>query len=299
MTDYTTGIMPMNQVHRPPFTVQAAGVEKVPGETIPRRHPRAKNGLLNRPAKDVSTVFDIIRRSARVYPDNTAVGTRKLVKLHRETKKVKKNVDGEVREVDKEWQLFELTKFNFMTYKEYEELVLQLGAGLRHYGLSDKDRLHLFASTSASWSSVAHACASQSISIVTAYDTLGEAGVEHSLLQTDAAAMFVDPHLLKTATNPIKKSKVKTVIINEECVFAEGGEVEAFKAANPDLTVVTYEELREAGKNNMVEPVPAKSEDLFCIMYTSGSTGLPKGACITHESLISGGKFALPSTVTP
>ncbi|KJZ71152.1 hypothetical protein HIM_09451 [Hirsutella minnesotensis 3608] len=284
--DHMTGIMPLAQVHKPPFTIESPGYKPVPGETIPRRHPRAKGGLLNRPADDVKTVFDIVRRSAKKYPNHKSVGARKLIKLHREMKKIKKTVDGQVQEVEKEWQLFELSPFTFLTYKEYETLVLQLGSGLRKIGLTPEHRLHLFATTSQSWMSMSHACASQSISIVTAYDTLGESGVEHSLCQTGATAMFVDPHLLKTAINPIKKSSVKTVIINENCIFAEGGEIEEFTKANPDLTVVTYEELRKLGENNMVEPQPAKPSDLYCIMYTSGSTGLPKGACITHEAIL-------------
>jgi long-chain acyl-CoA synthetase len=137
---------------------------------------------------------------------------------------------------------------------------------------------------------MSHACASQSISIVTAYDTLGESGVEHSLVQTDASAMFVDPHLLKTAIGAIKKSSVKTVIINEDCIFAVGGEVEEFRKNNPDLKVLSFEEVRKLGEENMVDPVPPKPEDLYCIMYTSGSTGLPKGACLTHEAVVAARK---------
>lgn len=145
--DYTSGIMPLTQVHKPPFTVDAPGYEKVEGETIPRRHPRAKDGLINTPADDVHTVFDIISRSARIYPNHHAVGSRKLVKLHKETKKVKKNIDGQVKEVDKQWEYFELSKFSYLTYKEYLELVIQIGSGLRHLGLGPDQKLHLFGAT--------------------------------------------------------------------------------------------------------------------------------------------------------
>ena len=145
--DYTSGVMPLYQVHKPPFSVEAPGFEKVPNETIPRRHPAYKDELRNIPAEGCHTVFDMISRSARVYPNHNAVGYRKLVKLHKETKKVQKNIDGEVREVDKEWQFFELTPFNFLTYKQYLERVLQLGSGLRKLGFTPEQKLHLFGTT--------------------------------------------------------------------------------------------------------------------------------------------------------
>lgn len=69
-------------------------------------------------------------------------------------------------------------------------------------------------------------------------------------------------------------------------MFAVGGEIEDFTQANPDLTIVTYEELRRIGEDNMVDPNPPSPSDLYCVMYTSGSTGPPKGVCITHEAII-------------
>ncbi|KAI5464052.1 hypothetical protein BGZ63DRAFT_142965 [Mariannaea sp. PMI_226] len=288
VVDYKKGIMPLNQVHVAPFTVEAPGYEKVPGETIPRRHPSAKDGLIDSPAEGVHTVYDIVQRSARLYPNHTAVGHRKLIELHKETKKVKKNIGGEIQEVDKEWQYFELTPYEYITYKDYLNRINQIGSGLRNLGLTSEDKIHLFATTSVSWISLSHGCASQSIPIVTAYDTLGPTGVEHSLIQTNCSVMYTDPHLLKTASGPIKKSNVKTVIVNEECMFAKGDEIDIFKKENPDIKVITFEELRKLGEEHPVEPNPAKPTDLYCVMYTSGSTGLPKGACITHEALVAG-----------
>lgn len=288
MANYRTGIMPMHQVHKPPFTIDSPGYEKVPGETIPRRHPSAKDGLISRPHEDIHTVYDIVRRSARLYPNHRAVGSRKLIKLHKEMKKIQKNVDGQVKEVEKEWRFYELSEYSFLTFKEYETLVLQVGSGLRKLGLTPEHKLHLFGATSANWIAMSHACASQSISIVTAYDTLGESGLEHTLVQTQSNAMYIDPHLLKTAIKPLKQSSIKTVIINDSCIFATGDEIAEFKTANPEFNVITFEELRKLGEENMVEPVPAKPTDLYCVMYTSGSTGTPKGACITHDALIAG-----------
>lgn len=144
---YIAGPIPLREVQKPPFTVEAAGCQPVAGETIPRRHPKAKDALVERPAPDVNTTFDLLRRSAERYGDEPAVGSRKLIHTHKETKKVSKVVDGEVRQVDKEWIYYELSDYSYLTYQEYFTMVLQVGAGLRKLGLSPRDRLHLFATT--------------------------------------------------------------------------------------------------------------------------------------------------------
>jgi long-chain acyl-CoA synthetase len=203
---------------------------------------------------------------------------------------VQKVVDGVTKEVDKEWTFFELSGFSFLTYSEYDKMVLQVGAGLRKLGLDPGDKLHVFASTSSNWLCMSHACSSQSLTIATAYDTLGESGVKHSLVQTKAKAMYTDPHLFKTASGPLKASEdVKYLIYNDSTNMPiKDEEIAAFKEAHSHLQILSFSELRALGEANPIAPVPPKPTDLYCIMYTSGSTGPPKGVPITQEGIVAG-----------
>lgn len=130
-----------------PFTVEASGYEAVEGETLPRRHPKSKDKLTTTPSDDVTTIFDILKRSADKFGNAKAVGTRRLMKTHYENKKVKKTVDGVTTEVDKKWTYYELSGYSYLSFVEYECIVLDIGAGLRKLGLAKDDRLHLFAGT--------------------------------------------------------------------------------------------------------------------------------------------------------
>ncbi|KAK6850768.1 AMP-binding enzyme [Apiospora arundinis] len=256
------GVLPLHMVHKPPFSVQAPGELAKEGETAPFRHAKAKDGLIDKLDPDIGTIFELLKHSTEQYADQTAVGSRKLVKIHKEVKKVAKVVDGETKEVDKEWQYFELSPFTFTTYADYETLVFQVGAGLRKLGMVPGDIAHLFASTSRNWLCMAHACSSQSMTIATAYDTLGSSGVQHSLVQTGAKAMFTDPHLLKTASGPLKEAKdVQFLIWNDmsNMPFSDEG-IESFKKSNQHLKVLSFSELRALGESNPTPPRPAQAE---------------------------------------
>jgi len=279
--------------NKPPFSVEVPGYEAVEGETIPRRHPSTVNKLATSPSEDVLTIFDIIKRSAAKYGNAKALGSRKLVKTHNETKKVKKMVDGVETEIDKKWTFFELSGYEYISFQEYEKLILQLGAGYRKLGLVKDDRVHIFAATSSHWLATAHGATSQSMPIVTAYDTLGEDGLKHSLVATGAKLIFLDPHLLPILTNPLKEAtEVKTVVWNSQNDVKQEN-VDALKAAHPHLTILSFEELRKLGEDNPVDAVPPTREDLACIMYTSGSTGPPKGVPLKHKAVIAAGEFDL------
>ena len=148
MADPKTAFLEAKMIKQPPFTVEVVGSPSVSGETIPRRNVKYAEKLLVSPDEEnISTVFDIVKQSSRKHGDLRAVASRQLIKKHYETKKVKKVVDGKIEEVDKKWTYFELSGYNYMTFKEYETLVLQLGSGLRKLGLKADDRVHMFAST--------------------------------------------------------------------------------------------------------------------------------------------------------
>jgi long-chain acyl-CoA synthetase len=134
-------------VKKPPFTVEVPGCEPVPGETIPRRLPQAKDGLILKPSEDVSTTYENFRRSARVFGNAKAVGSRRLIKTHVEKKKVKKIVDGQEQEVEKQWTYYEMSGYEYKSFVEYEQLALQLGAGLRKLGLEKDQRIHVYGAT--------------------------------------------------------------------------------------------------------------------------------------------------------
>jgi len=127
--------------------------------------------------------------------------------------------------------------------------------------------------------------------IATAYDTLGEEGLQHSLVQTYAKAIYCDPHLLGSLINPLKEAKeIRFVVYNSDGEVKQEA-IDKLKNEHNYLTIMSFEELRRRGESNPVDPVPPQPEDLCCIMYTSGSTGTPKGVPLKHKAVIAAGEW--------
>jgi long-chain acyl-CoA synthetase len=135
-------------IRKPPFSVDAPGYKLVEGETLPRRNPMAKDELISTLDNGkVRTIYDILTRSSKKFGNARAMGSRSLVKTHKETKKVKKIINGQEQMTDKEWTYYELTGYKYMSFIEYEALWKEVGAGLRNLGLVKDDRVHIFAAT--------------------------------------------------------------------------------------------------------------------------------------------------------
>jgi long-chain acyl-CoA synthetase len=130
------------------------------------------------------------------------------------------------------------------------------------------------------------------MAIVTAYDTLGEEGLTHSMQQTRAKVMFTDAYMLPKLVGPMKTAKDVQVVIYSTKDKPEQKDIDTLTSAHPHLKVISYDELVQLGKSNPADPIPPKSNDLACIMYTSGSTGTPKGVLIKHANVVAASKLA-------
>ncbi|KAI9875232.1 MAG: long-chain fatty acid-CoA ligase, partial [Watsoniomyces obsoletus] len=184
-----------------------------------------------------------LRRAARKFGNAKAIGTRKIIQTHTENKKVKKIVDGQEQEVDKKWTYFELSPYSYISFIEYEQMALSCGAGLRNIGLNPRDMIHLYGATSRNWLCMSHAASSQSMPIVTAYDSLGEEGLRHSLKQTGSKAIFLDPNLISTLLKVLGDApSIQAVIYNDNAELNDA-DLQKLKTAREGMKILTFDEL--------------------------------------------------------
>jgi long-chain acyl-CoA synthetase len=109
----------------------------------------------------------------------------------------------------------------------------------------------------------------------------------HSLVEAQAKAIFFDQALLPQVTKVIHNTPlVRSIVYSEDPLQPLDLQyLDQLKAEHPNIAIWSFKEFMELGEE-LVEPVPPNPEDLMCIMYTSGSTGPPKGVLLKHSTVV-------------
>ncbi|EPB89631.1 hypothetical protein HMPREF1544_03563 [Mucor circinelloides 1006PhL] len=264
------------------FSVEVT--EAQAGEGPIHRSILSPSQLMTTPAEGVETLYDILQYASKTFKTRKGFGYRKLEDTISTTKKVTKVVNGVETTQDKTWTYFQLSGYHHYSYEEASNLTKTIGAGLAKLGLKRGDKVQISASTSVEWMLMAHGAFTQSLTIVTAYDTLGPEGLQHAINESEASLCFMNDDQLPILHKIIAQCPtIDSVIYRGQ---AKPEHVGLLKSNAQIKHVLSYEELEKLGQDNPVEVVKPSASDLCCIMYTSGSTGNPKGVMLTHGNVV-------------
>ncbi|KAJ1553265.1 long-chain fatty acid-CoA ligase [Cladochytrium tenue] len=264
--------------------LEVSGVAPTSGEGTPRRNYIAADSLLAVPAPGIRTLFDILRNGKNKRPSKNIVGYREVMRVIKEEKLVTKVIAGVETSEMKSWSFFELSPYRWLTYAQVYDLAVAYGRGLRALGLRPGDKLTFFAATSHDWMLLANGAFTQSLTITTAYDTLGEDGLAYSLNECEISIMFTNADLLPMVPKVARRVATLTTVVyngkpSEEVLAAVARDA-------PGIKLLTLAELKALGDQNPVDICPPSPSDLACIMYTSGTTGDPKGVMLEHGNIV-------------
>ncbi|CAN8308200.1 unnamed protein product [Cochlearia groenlandica] len=237
-----------------------AGKEAVDGKPsmgAVYRSTFAKDGFPD-PIDGIHSCWDIFRTAVEKYPNNRMLGRREIV-------------NGKAG------------KYEWKTYKEIYDIVIKLGNSLRGCGIEEGGKCGIFGANCPEWIISMEACNAHGLYCIPLYDTLGAGAVEFIISHAEVSIAFVEekkiPEILKTCPNSTKY--LKTVVS-----FGNVSSQQKEEAEKLGLVIHSWDEFLKLGEGKQYELPVKKKSDICTIMYTSGTTGDPKGVLISNENIV-------------
>nr|XP_009677427.1 PREDICTED: long-chain-fatty-acid--CoA ligase 6 [Struthio camelus australis] len=177
--------------------------------------------------------------------------------------------------------------YQWLSYKEVSERAEALGSGLLQQGCkpSTEQFIGVFAQNRPEWIISELACYTYSMVVVPLYDTLGPGAIRYIVNTADISTVICDkPEKARVLLDHVERKEtpgLSSIILMDpfEKDLQERG-------ARCGVRIQTMHEVEECGRERRHVPVPPRPEDLSIVCFTSGTTGNPKGAMLTHGNVV-------------
>lgn len=201
-----------------------------------------------------TTIVDLFRHTARARPDAAAL----------------RHHDGSG------WQV--------TTWRAYERAVAETAVGLRAWGLDPGDRVGLLSTNRPQWHIADLAMLSAGLVSTPIYPTSSSSQIAHILADSGARMCFVeDGHqLAKVLLRRADLPRLERVIVLARLDGADDGFVHDLDDIRRDGA--THLAAAPDAFDDLIDAVAP--DDLATLVYTSGTTGPPKGAMISHGNVM-------------
>ncbi|KAF3334984.1 long chain acyl-CoA synthetase 4-like protein [Carex littledalei] len=234
------------------------GTDGAPSVGPTYRSAFAKDGFPP-PIPGLDSCWDIFRLAVEKYPNSQMLGRREIV-------------DGKAGE------------YIWKTYKDVYDIVIKLGTSMRSLGIEKESRCGIYGANCPEWIMSMEACNAHGIYCVPLYDTLGAGAIEFILCHAEVEIAFAE------------EKKIGEVPLIQRLYFLYVSAIVSFGKVKPEereevekhgLAIYEWSDFLLLGRDKQYD-LPVKEKDDICtIMYTSGTTGDPKGVLISNRSIIS------------
>lgn len=182
-------------------------------------------------------------------------------------------------------------KFHTITYGELNLLVDNTAAGLKARGVKPGMRIGIYSYNRPEWAIADLATLKLGAVVVPIYHTLSVETVCYILTEAEVSHLFIEsPELLRPLIAHLPNLSYLQLLITFFDQLPGNFNGKPFLS----LTVLQDEGARflklhpEEGKPHFAQP-----DDLVTICYTSGTTGVPKGAMLTHRNILTNARAAI------
>ena len=183
-----------------------------------------------------------------------------------------------------------------LRYRDIERLSRDFGAFLQQRGLQKGDRIALMMPNLLQYVVAVFGALRVGIVVVNVNPLYTPRELEHQLVDSGVVAIVIAENFAHTLQEVLAKTAIKTVVMTQlgdlfplPKRLLVNFAVKYVKKLVPAWSIartIPFRTALEMGKRQALVDVPLTHDDLAFLQYTGGTTGVAKGAMLTHGNLV-------------